>query len=424
MKNPRPSWSYLLLIILAGESVFFLPYVLVRVFRPTVLEVFQIDNIQLGICFSVYGFVAVFSYLFGGPIADKYSPRKLIAFALWLTSIGGIVYASYPSYTVLKILYGYWGITTVLLFWAPMIKATRIWGGVSSQLKAFGYLEGGRGLFGALLVALGVMIFAFFMKDVNSTGLNESRDAFKYVIYISSFIVAFVGVLVWFCMKLNDEQEKKVVLEKITLSQIGQVLKLPSVLLLMIIVLSAYMGYKTTDIISLYAKEVMRYDQVESAQIATFLLYARPVISILIAIVLFKVEGGLLLLGGFVISFFSALLFALGIISSSTTMLFVLSILSLAIGVYGLRALYFSVMEKGNIPLIYTGTAVGLISIVGYTPDIFSGPIIGYLLENFKGDQGYQYIFLILAGFSFVGGIASWKYHKLYGNKIYIFKKK
>lgn len=416
MEKSKAPWHYLALIILAGESVFFLPYVLVRIFRPTVLEVFQIDNIQLGICFSVYGFVAVFSYLFGGPIADKYSPRKLIAFALWLTSIGGIVYASYPSYTVLKILYGYWGFTTVLLFWAPMIKAARIWGGSSSQLKAFGYLEGGRGLFGALLGALGVMIFAFFMKDNNSTGLNESRDAFKYVIYISSFIVAFVGILVWFFMKLNDEQEKKVVLEKITISQIGQVLKLPSVLLLMIIVLSAYMGYKTTDIISLYAKEVMLYDQVESAQIATFLLYARPVISILIAVVLFKFEGGLLLLGGFIISFFSALLFSIGLISSSTTMLFVMSILSLAIGVYGLRVLYFSVMEKGKIPLIYTGTAVGLISIVGYTPDIFSGPMIGYLLENFKGEQGYQYIFLILAGFSFVGGMASWKYHKLYGD--------
>ena len=410
----KVSWQYLLLIILAGESIFFLPYVLCRIFRPTVLEFFQIDNIQLGICFSVYGFVAIGSYLLGGPIADKYPPRKLIAIALWLTSIGGLVYANDPSYTALKILYGYWGFTTVLLFWAPMIKATRIWGGSSSQLKAFGYLEGGRGLFGALLGAIGVMIFAFFMKGDNSEGLNESRDAFKYVIYISSFIVALVGLLVWFFMKLDKEHEKNVVLDKITISQIGKVLKLPSVLLLMIIVLCAYMGYKTTDIISLYAKEIMLYDQVESAQIATFLLYARPVISIIIAVFLYKFKGSLLLIYGFAISCLSALLFSMDIISHSATFLFIISILILAIGVYGLRVLYFSVMEKGQIPLILTGTAVGVISVAGYAPDIFSGPMIGYFLENFEGETGYQYVFLILAGFSFIGGIASWKYHKIY----------
>ena len=415
MKNKKLPWQYLLLIILAGESIFFLPYVLCRIFRPTVLEVFQIDNIQLGICFSVYGFVAIGSYLLGGPIADKYPPRKLIAVALWLTSIGGLVYANDPSYAVLKILYGYWGFTTVLLFWAPMIKATRIWGGSASQLKAFGYLEGGRGLFGALLGALGVVVFSFFMNENSGIeSFDEIKMAFKYVIYISSFIVAFVGVLVWFFMKLDKDQEKNEVLDKISISQIVQVIKLPSVLLLMIVVLCAYMGYKTTDIISLYAKEIMLYDQVESAQIATFLLYARPVISIVIAIFLYKLKGSLLLIYGFAISFLSALLFSMNFISHSATFLFIISILILAIGVYGLRVLYFSVMEKGQIPLIFTGTAVGVISVSGYSPDIFSGPMIGYFLENFEGKAGYQYVFLILAGFSLIGGIASWKYHKLY----------
>ena len=41
-KNPR--WYFLLLLILAGESVFILPFVLPRVFRPTVLETYALDN--------------------------------------------------------------------------------------------------------------------------------------------------------------------------------------------------------------------------------------------------------------------------------------------------------------------------------------------------------------------------------------------
>ena len=119
--NQRAPWYYLLLLILAGEAVFILPFVLPRIFRPTVLDVFQLDNVQLGLCFSVYGIVAMVSYIFGGPLADKYPPRKLIAIALWMPALGGLLFAQYPSFAITKLLYGYWGFTTSFLFWAPMI---------------------------------------------------------------------------------------------------------------------------------------------------------------------------------------------------------------------------------------------------------------------------------------------------------------
>ena len=92
------------LLILSGEAVFILPFVLARIFRPTVLEVFQLSNWELGACFSVYGMVALFAYILGGPLADRFPPRKLIAISLWTTAAGGWVYAQFPSYFVLKIL--------------------------------------------------------------------------------------------------------------------------------------------------------------------------------------------------------------------------------------------------------------------------------------------------------------------------------
>ena len=302
MEKIKAPWYYLTLLILAGESVFFLPYVLSRIFRPTVLEVFEINNVELGLCFSVYGMVAIISYLFGGPIADKYPPRKLIAVALWLTSLGGLIYASFPSFFVLKVLYGYWGFTTVFLFWAPMIKAARLWGASTSQLKAFGWLEGGRGIVGAIIGTIGVFIFALIVnEDVVPVGIQENRAAFKYVIYFTSILVAFVGVFVWFLMRFKVSKE--VVLDKIELNQMFEVLKLPSVWLLMVIIMCAYMGYKTTDVISLYARDVMKYSQVKSAQVATFLLYARPVIAIFVVLFFSRLEATFLLFIGFVISF-------------------------------------------------------------------------------------------------------------------------
>ena len=278
MNKKKAPWHFLVLLILAGESVFILPYVLARVFRPTVLEAFDLDNVQLGLCFSVYGVVALFSYLLGGPLADKFPPRKLIAVALWMTALGGLVYATFPNYTVLKMLYGYWGFTTIFLFWAPLIKATRVWGGSTSQGKAFGFLDGGRGLVGALFGTMGVLVFALFItSEIAEATASESRAAFKYVILVSTGAVALVGLLVWFFMKMDQEEEKEIILGKISMPQIREVLRLPSVWLLMIIILCAYVGYKVTDIFSLYAQDVMLYDQVQSAQVGTFLLFIRPV---------------------------------------------------------------------------------------------------------------------------------------------------
>ena len=261
------------------------------------------------------------SYFFGGVLADKFSPRKLIAVALWMTALGGLVYATFPNYTILKILYGYWGFTTIFLFWAPMIKATRVWGGSTSQGKAFGFLDGGRGLVGALFGAMGVLIFSLFItSEISEVTITESRAAFKQVILISSGLVTLVGILVWFFLKLDRKIEKDIILEKITKSQIKQVLRLPSVWLLMIIILCAYVGYKITDVFSLYAQDVMLYNQVQSAQVGTFLLFVRPVIGILIGILADRSQTTFWLVVSFVVSFFGALLFALGLISASETL--------------------------------------------------------------------------------------------------------
>ena len=417
-QTQKAPWYYLLLLILAGESVFILPFVLSRVFRPTVLNVFSLDNTQLGLCFSVYGFVALVSYLFGGPLADKYPPRKLIAVALWMTALGGLVYATFPSYFMLKILYGYWGFTTIFLFWAAMIKATRVWGGENSQGKAFGLLDGGRGLVGALFGSMGVLIFSIFItSEITDASLLESKEAFRYVILVSTGIVVVVGFLVWFFMRMDNEFEKTIILDTITVSQIKEVLRLPAVALLMIIIACAYVGYKITDIFSLYAQDVMGYDQVQSAQVGTFLLFVRPFVGVIIGILADRSQTTYWLLVSFVISFFGALLFATGIITDSSTLLFFISILIVATGVYAARSLYFAVMEQGKIPLVLTGTAVGLISVVGYTPDIFVGPAMGYLLDANPGEIGHRHVFWMLAIFSLIGGIAAWFYYRLYRKK-------
>ncbi len=403
----------ILLLILSGEAVFILPFVLARIFRPTVLEVFHLTNWELGTCFSVYGIVALFAYILGGPLADRFPPRKLIALSLWTTAAGGWVYAQFPSYETLKILYGYWGFTTIFLLWAAMIKATRIWGGSQNQGKAFGFLDGGRGLVGALFGSLGVLIFSLFITvALTEATLEDRTEAFRWVIRVSAVIVVIIGLLVWFFMKQDSEETEKVIIEKISWQHIRAVLKLRSVWLLMIIILCGYVGYKITDVFSQYAYEVMQFDSVQSAQVGTLLLFTRPVVGIAIGFIADRSGVIKWLVICFLLSVLGAAVFASGIIAPTLEALFLLSLVIIAAGIYGVRALYFATLREGHIPVVLTGTAVGIISLVGYTPDIFAGPAMGYLLDASPGMEGHQHVFIMLGVFAGLGAIAAYIFYR------------
>ncbi|MDG1831041.1 MAG: MFS transporter [Flavobacteriaceae bacterium] len=406
------------LLILSGELIYLLPYVLPRIFRPTFLEVFNLNNLQLGSLFSVYGIIALLSYVYGGVISDKFQPKKLMSYSLFFTSFGGLVLASYPSYFVLQILYGYWGFTTVFLFWGAMIKATRVWGGTDNQGQAFGFLDGGRGLVAASMGSLGVLIFSVFLiNDIELTSLTERKEAFRYVILFSSFMIFLTGLWVLFFMDSNQKDQKNNVISSNSFSNIKTVLKIQSVWLIMIIIISAYVGYRVTDIYSLYASDVMFFNQIEAANVSSLQLYLRPLVCILIAMLADKSSYIYFIIFGFVTMLIGSTIFAFGIVQLNMNFVFYLSLIIVATGTYAIRALYFSIMQEGRIPLVLTGTAVGLISVVAYTPDIFAPPIFGYFLDKYPGLLGHQYVFTISVLFSILGLLASIKFANLFKKK-------
>lgn len=414
IEKANASLSQIILLILAGESVFILPFVLPRIFRPTFLDVFELSNFELGSCFSIYGIVALLSYLYGGAIADKYEPKKLIAISLFMTALGGLALSTYPSVSTLQLIYGYWGFTTIFLFWGAMIKATRVWGGINKQGSAFGFLEGGRGFVAASIGAVGVYIFSVILPENIATAiLTERQDAFRYVILFASALAFLVGGLVFFFLGSSEKSDTPIKTSDPSLENIKKVLTISSVWWLMLIVLSAYVGYKLTDIFSLYASEIMLFDEVKAAQIGTFQLYIRPIVCIAIGFMADRTRGSLWIIVGFITMLLGALIFATGTIQSGLNFLFFLSLIITATGTYAIRTLYFAVLQEGHIPLTITGTAVGLISLIGYTPDIFVGPIMGYFLDGSPGIVGHQQVFMMLALFSTLGLIASIQFSRI-----------
>ena len=152
-------------LILAGEAIVALPFHLARFFRPTVLELFQLSNTELGAGQGMYGIFAMLCYFPGGPLADRFPARKLLALSLWSTAAGGLYMATFPDYMGAVILWSFFGISTILFFWAALIRAARDWGGSDEQGRAFGILDAGRGLLAAVLASVAVVIFGFFFPD-------------------------------------------------------------------------------------------------------------------------------------------------------------------------------------------------------------------------------------------------------------------
>ena len=403
----------ILALILAGEAIFLLPFVLVRVFRPTVLAVFDLTNLELGLIFSSYGIVAMVAYFFGGPLADRFPARKLMSIALIATALGGFYVATYPPLAELKFLYAFWGATTILIFWAAMIKATRTWGGKKLQGSAFGLLEGGRGLTAALIGSIAVAIFAYLLPtDVANASLAEQRDAYKSILIAVSIFIVLVAILVWQVLPKEEAIDTEST-SKFSSKGMLKIIKLPTVWLQAIIIVCGYVAYKATDDFSLLAKDVLKYNDVQAAGVGAMALYMRPIVAILAGIIADKLSASKMIIISFLLMLLGGLTIGTGILNISIPWFLMTIIITTSIGIFALRGLYFAIMEEGKIPLILTGTAVGLVSVIGYTPDIFMGPLMGYLLDRSPGILGHQHVFLVIATFSLIGMISAIIFRKI-----------
>jgi MFS transporter, GlpU family, inner membrane protein len=411
MSPSRKKVSVIIALVLAGEVIFFLPFVLARVFRPTLLQVFDITNLELGTYFSLYGVVAMVSYFFGGPLADRFPARNLMAYALWMTSLGGFAMATVPEPQTLKYLYIFWGFTTIFLFWAALIKSTRAWGGDAFQGRAFGFLEGGRGLTAALIGTLAVAIFASGLSGGSDVIQEADRTgSFRLVILITSAIVFIAGMLIWYVVP-RVAIKNEVVGQTMTVKNVLKLFKMPVIWMQAIIILCAYVGYKITDDLSLYANEVLGFDEVSSAGVGTAALWLRPVFAISAGLLADRIGGTKIIIACFLVMIGGGLLIYTG--TFSTLIIITLIILAGTVaGVYGLRGIYFAVMQQSKIPLALTGTAVGIMSVAGYTPDVFMSPLMGFLLDNYPGETGHRYVFLTLVIFATIGLAVSYVFHR------------
>ena len=69
--------------------------------------------------------------------------------------------------------------------------------------------------------------------------------------------------------------------------------------------------------------------------------------------------------------------------------------LVVSMAVFGLRGIYFAPIHESGVPLEITGVAVGVISMIGLSPDIFM-PLLGaLLLDTYSGARAISTSFYL-----------------------------
>jgi len=391
-------------LIVAGELVFGLPFHTARYFRPTLLNVFGFTNTQLGDLFAVYGITAMLAYFPGGAIADRFSARFLLTASLFATAAGGIYMSTIPGPPQMAALYGYWGVTTIFLFWGALIRATRDWGGKSAQGMAFGILEAGRGLTAGIVAGVSVVIFASLMPEAVELASDlERRAAFSKVILVYTAVTAFAGVLTWTLIPVPEGPTQS---RPNPFAGMAIVVKKPIVWAQAAIIVCAYCGYKGVDNYSLYAVQVLGMNEIDGARFATWGAYVRPFAAIAAGLIADRFDVVRSIGVAFIILVLAYVPLTMLVPDASGANLIYANIFISFFAVFAMRGIYFALLEENKTPLHVTGAAVGMVSLVGYTPEIFFASIAGRILDASPGVEGHQNYFLFLAGVMAAGIVA------------------
>ncbi|MPQ66691.1 MULTISPECIES: MFS transporter [unclassified Pseudomonas] len=390
----------LMLLVLAAGAIYPILY-LRQVYQTTMLEVFHINHSELGYLYSMLGTIFLLSYLPSGWLADRLAPRFLIFFSLVATGLLGIWYSTAPSMTGLMIIFGCWGLTTGLTFWASVLKRVKMIAEASEQGRFFGILDGGRGLVEAMLATVALGLFAY----ATETRSESAAEGFKHVVYLYSFTCIAIG-----CVLVSLKDPKSVAAvetqeEKAShnlFSDLAFLVKIPELWLVTAIVFCGYHIFWATYSFSDYLQG-SGMTAVMAGTITTIKLWMRPIgglgggylgdkfsnISVLILALLLATLG---ILGLIVFP-------ALGSIG-----VLVATVIFIGLMTYAIRGLYWAILDTCKIPLRITGLAIGIVSVVGYLPDTFIPLINGYLTENFPGALGYKLYFGYIA---FIGGLGT-----------------
>ncbi|WP_322044721.1 MFS transporter [Paraburkholderia sp. J67] len=386
------------LLTLAAGALYPLLY-LRQNFEVTLLQAFHITADQLGELYSLLGMVYVVTYIPSGWLADRVSSRWLVVFSLCVVGGLGLWFATFPEPAMLKWIFLGWGVAGGLTFWSAILRAVKLLGTDREQGRFFGILDGGRGLTEAVLASIAIAIFAHYANAAAQVSLRP-------VIHLYAWTC--LGIAVLSALVLPNDRKRAPGSGDIGhaaspgLRDFITLIRIPEIWLISLIVLAGYQLLWATFSFSSYIQEHFSASAVLAGELTVIKLWMRPIGAI---------GGGFLgdrfsnvkVLGfGMLAAAIAWMLFVL-VPGSVPMWLLALCIVLLGLMTYSVHGLYWAIIDRCHVPPRMTGLAIGIISMIGLSPDVFLPMISSAISHRFPGVLGTQLYFVYIGACCLVG---------------------
>ena len=385
-------WALVILISM-GSSIIYAPMYLKNVFYDPLMQALGCTNADLGLMVSAYGLAAMICYLPSGIVADKFRMRTLATVGFITTAVLVFVYATLPSVQVCFALFVAMGITSILIWWGTRFKVVRLCCEEDEYASKIGISYSIYGVTGLVIGLVNAAIIAAFSGSVGVQAM---------LIFLG-VVITILGIISYFLIPdFAGEINKDAKL--FSLSEAVEAFKHPGVIWACIAyfcVYSVYQGatYTTPYLTQCFGADGNLVNVVGLIRTYGIGLIAGPVVGF-IATKLHSpskaIAGGLILTVAVLIGFI--------IYPQSTEGAMVAALLVVVFGftTYGVFSIGSSPLSEVKIPMRIFGTAAGLLSVVGFLPDVFIHTWYGSIIDA-QGAAAFSSIFGFEIMFAVIG---------------------
>ncbi|MBA7856142.1 MFS transporter [Enterobacter cloacae complex sp. 2024EL-00215] len=390
-------WARLCFLVLGGGTIFKLSS-MKDVFYVPMQNDWGLTNTQIGLSFTVYTIVQTTGLFLSLYIADRYSKKILLPFGLIGVGLCGLYLSTLPSFTGYLICFAAMAFFADVVYWPVLLKAVRLLGTKEEQGRLFGLLEAGRGVVDVIVASGALFVFVHF---------GEGKAGMQAGLLYYTVITLMAGVITYFIVDDDHVKSGEGSSTNIeTLRGIKHVLTCPNVWLASFGIFFVYAAYCGLTYFIPFLKDIYMLPVALVGAYGIINQYALKMVG--------GPVGGFLadkvaksptvyLKWTFLISAIAMMLFMQLPHQSMNVYIGMIATLGFGAIIFSQRAIFFAPMDEIGTPRQYAGSAMAFGCIIGYMPAMFAYTLYGWILDNFKGITGYNYVFSVMIGFSLLG---------------------
>lgn len=263
-------------------------------------------------------------------------------------------------------------------------------------------LDGGRGVIEAVLASIAIFIFSKVLGA--STAIEDKQEALVSVIYMYSGVLILVSILIMLFVSVDDTNTKKEVKKETSesISNIDAIKQVFSNTFVWFLGGIIFMSYIVTWTIYYFGGFLQTNIGVNVSIVGTvtvIMLWMRPVGGIVGGFLGDKFGKSNILM--IALAMASGFLILISLLPTTLPAYFFYALVILSgLSVYTIRGLYWSLLGDCNIADNRLGLSIGLVSFIGYLPDILLPLVMSLMISSFGDAGGYNayFIFSAVAG--------------------------